>query len=106
MNTPGVFYRHAGNGPTAYDCSGFTTAAFRAAGISLPRTAAQQSTVGTTVSISDLQAGDLVFWGGRGSAYHVAVYAGGGMILDAGTPASGVTERRMFGGASHGQRVG
>ncbi|WP_258934588.1 C40 family peptidase [Nesterenkonia pannonica] len=56
--------------------------------------------MGTTVSISDLQAGDLVFWGGRGSAYHVAVYASGGMILDAGTPASGVTERRMFGGAS------
>jgi cell wall-associated NlpC family hydrolase len=88
-------YVYGASGPGSYDCSGLTKAAFAAIGVDLPRTAAQQSTVGTAVSVSDVQVGDLVFWGGRGSAYHVAVYVGNGEYLDAANPSKGVVAQKM-----------
>ncbi|WP_329313860.1 C40 family peptidase [Streptomyces sp. NBC_01262] len=88
-------YVYGANGPYAYDCSSLTKAAFATIGVELPRTAAQQSTVGTAVSVSDVQVGDLLFWGGRGSAYHVAVYVGNGEYLDAANPSKGVVIQKM-----------
>lgn len=88
-------YVWGATGPDSYDCSGLTQAAFRTVGVELPRTAAEQSTVGTPVAVSDVQPGDLVFWGGTGSAYHVAVYIGDGKYLDAANPSKGVVIQEM-----------
>jgi len=88
-------YVYGATGPDSYDCSGLTQAAFASIGIDLPRTSQEQSTVGTPVSLSDLQVGDLVFWGGEGSAYHVAVYIGDDQFLAAQNPSKGVVVEPM-----------
>ena len=74
-------YHYGGAGPRSFDCSGLTMRAFAAAGISLPHSAAAQQHAGRRVPLSQLQPGDLVFWGSP--AYHVGIYVGGGRILDA-----------------------
>lgn len=75
-------YIFGGTGPRGYDCSGLTQAAWRAAGVSLPRTTWQQWAWGSgrKVDIKDLQPGDLIFSEGLG---HVSIYAGGGKIVHA-----------------------
>jgi cell wall-associated NlpC family hydrolase len=88
-------YVYGATGPGSYDCSGLTQAAFRTIGVDLPRTAAAQSTTGSAVSLGALRPGDLLFWGGVGSAYHVAVYIGGGEYLNAANPSEGVLIERM-----------
>ena len=67
------------------DCSGFTQSVFRNFGISLPRTSAAQRSAGRAVSYSEAQAGDLICYDG-----HVAIYLGGGRIVHASTPATGI----------------
>lgn len=84
-------------GPSAYDCSGLTQAAFRQAGVSLPRTSQAQSASGTPVSLSNLQAGDLLYWGGKGSAFHVGVYVGNGQYIDAANPRKGISLQNLSG---------
>jgi len=76
-------------GPNAYDCSGLTTAAYRSVGVSLPRTSQAQYRVGTPVSLSNLQPGDLVFY--YSGISHVGIYIGNGRIVHAANPRSGVT---------------
>lgn len=88
-------YVYGATGPSAYDCSGLTQAAFRTIGVELPRTSQAQSTFGTQVPVSAVQPGDLLFWGGVGSAYHVAVYVGDGQYLDAANPGKGVVIQQM-----------
>lgn len=73
-------YVFGGTGPGGYDCSGLTQAAWRAAGVELPRTTWQQWTAGRAVDMSDLQPGDLVFSQGLG---HVSIYAGNGQMVHA-----------------------
>jgi cell wall-associated NlpC family hydrolase len=85
-------YVFGGNGPNVYDCSGLTRAAFLYAGVYLPRTSEEQSLVGERVPLSELRPGDLVFWGVPGAAYHVGVYVGGGRIIAANNPSTGVVE--------------
>ncbi len=78
-------------GPNAWDCSGLTMAAWRAGGIYLPHFAAAQYEESTRISPTALQPGDLVFWGSSSSPssiYHVAIYVGNGMIIQA--PRTGV----------------
>nr|WP_231747968.1 C40 family peptidase [Auraticoccus cholistanensis] len=77
-------YGYGATGPGAYDCSGLTGAAWRAAGVSLPRTSQQQFGSGQSVSIGSLQPGDLVFY--YGGISHVAIYVGGGQIVHASRP--------------------
>jgi cell wall-associated NlpC family hydrolase len=80
----GKRYSFGGTGPDVYDCSGLTGAAWRAAGVSLPRTSQQQISAGRAVSKEDLQPGDLVFF--YSDISHVALYAGGGTVLQAARP--------------------
>ncbi len=91
-----------GNGPTygippdtgvyGFDCSGLTEYAFAQAGIRIGGTSREQywRYRHQTVAADDLQAGDLVFWGETSdytSIYHVALYIGGGQVIQA--PQSG-----------------
>lgn len=67
------------------DCSGFTQDVFEQFGLSLPRSAAQQSKYGYKVDIKDLQVGDLLFYRTykKKAPSHVAIYAGNGQIIHA-----------------------
>ncbi|MFF9178203.1 C40 family peptidase [Streptomyces sp. NPDC014793] len=91
----GKAYVSGATGPSAYDCSGLVQTAFKQVGISLPRVSQDQSTAGTQVSLSNLQPGDILYWGSAGSAYHVAVYVGDGMFVGAQNPSSGVQEKPL-----------
>ncbi|OEJ33204.1 C40 family peptidase [Streptomyces subrutilus] len=91
----GKAYVMGGTGPSSFDCSGLVQAAYRQAGISLPRMSQAQSSAGTSVSLSALQPGDILYWGSKGSAYHVALYVGGGKFVGAQNPSTGIVERSM-----------
>jgi cell wall-associated NlpC family hydrolase len=80
-------YIYGASGPNAYDCSGLTSAAWRHAGVSIPRTAAAQLHGLARVSPSDIRAGDLVVY--RGGA-HIAIYIGGGKIIESPRPGANV----------------
>lgn len=91
----GKSYVMGSTGPSSYDCSGLVQAAFRTIGVDLPRVSESQSTAGRQVSLSDLEAGDILYWGGSGDAYHVAVYVGGGQFIGAQNPSTGIVERPL-----------
>ncbi len=78
----GSAYVWAASGPSVFDCSGFTQWAFGQAGVSLPHYSGAQYAMTTRISASQLQPGDLVFWGGSGSA-HVAIYMGNDQLVHA-----------------------
>ena len=73
------------------DCSGFVLSVMANFGISLPRTAAAQSTVGTPVSLDSIQPGDLLFYQGSGGIGHVTMYIGNGQVVHASNPSTGIT---------------
>jgi hypothetical protein len=83
----GLPYVWGGNGPAdgGFDCSGLTTAAYRAAGLTLPRTADTQYRAGPRVPDDQpLLPGDLVFYGNpHATIHHVGLYLGRGLMIDA-----------------------
>jgi cell wall-associated NlpC family hydrolase len=80
----GVPYLFGGETPGGWDCSGAMLYIFGLVGIHLPRTANDQMLATTRISSSQARAGDLVFFISGGRAYHVGLYAGNGMLFDAG----------------------
>jgi cell wall-associated NlpC family hydrolase len=93
----GDAYVLGAQGPDAWDCSSLVQAAFRQAGVDLPRVSQDQSMQGTEVSLSNIRVGDILHWGARGSAYHVGVYIGNGQYLDAANPSKGVVIQDLSG---------
>ncbi|MFF8569728.1 C40 family peptidase [Streptomyces sp. NPDC015408] len=91
----GKAYVSGATGPSAYDCSGLVQAAFKQVGISLPRVSQDQSTAGTQVGLGNLQPGDILYWGGAGSAYHVGIYVGDGMFVGAQNSSTGVVKQTL-----------
>jgi cell wall-associated NlpC family hydrolase len=95
-------YRWGAEGPTAFDCSGLTWAAWRAAGVTIPRTAAGQLTDLPRVR-GRLQPGDLVIYPSRGpTRRHVAMVVGAGRMVEApghGIPVRSTSLRRSYLGA-------
>lgn len=91
----GDAYVPGGTGPNSWDCSGLVQAAYRTVGVDLPRVSQSQSTAGTQVSLSNLQPGDILYWGGAGSAYHVGIYVGGGQFVGAQNSSTGVVQRSL-----------
>jgi cell wall-associated NlpC family hydrolase len=87
-------YVWGATGPDSYDCSGLTQAAWKAAGISLPRTTWDQVEIGTTVSLSAIQPGDLVFF--YDDISHVGLYLGDGMMIHAPKPGAYVREESIY----------
>ena len=74
-------YQWGGSGPNSFDCSGLTSYAWAAAGVSLPRTSSAQYSATTRISRSDLRPGDLVFY--HSPISHVAMYIGDGKVVEA-----------------------
>jgi cell wall-associated NlpC family hydrolase len=91
-NAIGVMYKYGADGPDGYDCSGLTSAAWRSAGKSLPHNAAAQYSATARISRSELKPGDLIFYRSNG---HVALYVGGGQIIDASHAGEPVKKRTM-----------
>jgi cell wall-associated NlpC family hydrolase len=85
-------YVYGAEGPNAYDCSGLTQAAWRYAGVSIPRTASTQWRAGQAVSRSHMRPGDLLIING-GS--HVAMYIGNGQQVEASNPRQGIGVHRL-----------
>ncbi|WP_434594801.1 C40 family peptidase [Streptomyces sp. A5-4] len=91
----GDAYVSGGTGPNSWDCSGLVQAAFGTIGVDLPRVSQDQSTAGTQVGLSNLQPGDILYWGSAGSAYHVGIYVGGGKFVGAQNSGTGVVEQTL-----------
>ncbi|MER7056075.1 MULTISPECIES: NlpC/P60 family protein [unclassified Streptomyces] len=87
-------YVWGATGPGSYDCSGLTQAAWKAAGVTLPRTTYDQVETGTTVPLSQAQPGDLVFF--YDDVTHVGLYIGDGMMIHAPKPGAYVREESVF----------
>ena len=85
----GTPYVWGGTTPSGFDCSGFTQYVYRHFGVNLPRVSRAQGTYGTKVSYSNLQAGDLVFFGSGGIS-HVGIYIGGGNMIHSPRPGKSV----------------
>ncbi|MFE6196738.1 NlpC/P60 family protein [Streptomyces sp. NPDC057838] len=81
-------------GPGSYDCSGLTQAAWKAAGVTLPRTTYDQVDAGTTVPLADARPGDLVFF--YDDITHVGLYIGNGMMIHAPKPGAYVREESIY----------
>lgn len=71
-------YVYGANGPSSWDCSSLTQAAWKSAGVSLPRTSAAQASAGSATTRAALQPGDLVRYPG-----HIAMYIGDGQVVHA-----------------------
>lgn len=97
-NYRGVPYVFGGNTPKGFDCSGYVRYVFAKKGISLPRSADEQYTVGTKVSKKNLQPGDLVFFETyEKGVSHSGIYIGNGKFISA-TSSSGVAIADLAGG--------
>jgi len=86
-NFLGVKYIWAANGPSAFDCSGFTKYVFKQNGISLPRYSGHQANIGEKIKFSEMKKGDLVFFDTkkkfRHKVNHVGIYIGDNKFIHA-----------------------
>jgi cell wall-associated NlpC family hydrolase len=80
-------YRWGASGPNAFDCSGLTSSAYRAAGAGIPRVSRDQWNAGPHVDVPNLLPGDLVFFASDtrnpGTIHHVGMYIGNGLMVHA-----------------------
>lgn len=88
----GVKYVYGGTTPSGFDCSGFVQYVFAKHGINLPRVSRDQYKIGTSVSFSNLKAGDLVFFSlaKNGVVDHMGIFVGNGQFINA-SSSKGVT---------------
>ncbi|MEU4363588.1 C40 family peptidase [Promicromonospora sp. NPDC023987] len=92
----GAPYLLGAAGPTAYDCSGLTMMAWASQGVDITRTSRSQYLAVGKVDYGSLRAGDLIFYGSNpsdpSSIYHVAMYTGGGMMIESTLPGHPLSE--------------
>ncbi len=97
LNFVGNPYRWGGTSLTnGADCSGFVMSIYAQYGYSLPHSSASQSGCGTSVSLSSVQPGDLIFYKHGSSIGHVAMYIGGGRIVHAASTRTGIITSNMY----------
>lgn len=94
----GTPYVYGGSTPSGFDCSGFTSYVYRNTVRSIPRTATAQRNALTTVSMSELQPADLVFFGSGGSISHVGIYVGNGNFIHSPHTGSSVKYDNLWSG--------
>lgn len=95
-------YSYGGTGPNSWDCSGLMQASWRAAGVSLPRVVGAQYEATRPIAMSQVQPGDLVFYGDMS---HDGMYIGDGKVIHAPRPGK-VVEITGLSGYSRAGRVG
>ncbi|WP_327698146.1 C40 family peptidase [Streptomyces sp. NBC_00459] len=84
-------------GPGSYDNSGLIQAAWKAAGVALPRSVHEQASAGMAINIADVRPGDLVFFHGEaGQVGHVGIFVGDGMMMHAPSPGARVRDDSIF----------
>jgi cell wall-associated NlpC family hydrolase len=94
-NVVGVSYKTGGSTNKGFDCSGFTQYVYKKLGLSIPRQSNAQFRAGTTVSKSNLRAGDLVFFNTTGGGVsHVGIYIGNGNFAHS-SSSKGVTISKL-----------
>ncbi|MFE2969839.1 C40 family peptidase [Streptomyces sp. NPDC059340] len=81
-------------GPDSYDSASLVQAAWRAAGVALPRTVHGQATAGAAIPLTDIQFGDLIFF--HDNVSHVGFYTGNGMMIHAPSPGASIREESIF----------
>ena len=92
----GNSYRWGGTSLTkGADCSGFTLSVYAKYGVSLPHSSKAQANCGTRIDVSEVQPGDLVFYGGK-NIHHVAMYIGNGQVVHAWNSRAGITTTSMY----------
>lgn len=96
LSKVGNRYIAAHAGPSSFDCSGLTMAAWRQAGVSLPHYSYSQYSKSRKIPLSQAKPGDLVFYFG-GSVHHVGMYIGGGKMVHAANPGDGVEISSVLG---------
>jgi cell wall-associated NlpC family hydrolase len=103
----GVPYVWGGETRAGMDCSGFTQRVYRDLGVQLPRTAAEQQHAGTAVhgGIKNARPGDLLFWVYPDGGHHVAIYEGGGRLIEAPQAGVPVSERKVYSGVIAIRRI-
>jgi uncharacterized protein YgiM (DUF1202 family) len=77
------------------DCSGFVLSIFKKYGVTLPHSSRAQANSGTTIKVSEVQPGDLIFYGNGSSINHVAIYIGNGQVIHASSPKTGIRISNM-----------
>lgn len=91
----GNSYRWGGTSLTkGADCSGFVLSVYRNFGVSLPHSSKAQAHCGSRVDLSEVQPGDLIFYGGK-NIHHVALYIGNGQVVHAKSKDTGIVITSM-----------
>lgn len=96
----GTPYKWGGNGPLGFDCSGFVQYVFKNSGIDLPRISYQQATYGKRIGLDQAKPGDILAWDfndRNNGADHVAIYLGGGMMIESPAPGKTVRITKVYG---------
>ena len=91
----GYRYVYGGASPSGFDCSGYVKYVFKNFGVELTRTSANQYANSVRIKKSELQVGDLVFFGNGSYANHVGIYIGNNNFVHAANPSSGVRVSSM-----------
>lgn len=94
----GVNYASKGTSPaTGFDCSGFTMFCYAKAGVTLPHSSTSQAAMGIPVSRSNLQPGDIIFFGtsGNGTVNHCGIYIGNNNFINAQSGAGSVKQASL-----------
>jgi cell wall-associated NlpC family hydrolase len=99
----GKHYVWGAAGPDTFDCSGLMLFAWAQAGVTLPHSSQAQSGMGVYVPLSQLQPGDLIFFGSP--VHHVGMYVGNGDMIDAPNSGEDVKIQPIFSGARFGRRL-